>query len=239
MNIILYKDTLYGAKQLYDEVDSYNFLDGIILSATMTKDDKIIVYNFLYNPYASVQSIQKESYNELKANVFYEISEFFEIFKNYKGKLIINLHGVPNIIGHPNRNYKFVLKLRDIIKKYNQINLYICSSYDDVITYIIKELENIKKGMVVFEGNLNYYDVDYYVVPSRMFDTKIVAQQLKLNKEIMLTLESTEEIISIIDKFKENYYLFDGMSKKQTEDLLHIVTKSPKVMDIVLSSKKN
>ena len=48
MNIILYKDTLYGAKQLYDEVDSYNFLDGIILSATMTKDDKIIVYNFLY-----------------------------------------------------------------------------------------------------------------------------------------------------------------------------------------------
>lgn len=239
MNIVLYKDTLYNTKSLYDEVNSYEFLEGFVLAATITNDDKIIVYNLAYNISSYIENLQTENYNDLKSNSFYEMEDFLKAFKDYKGKIIINLIGAPNVVGKPNKNYTFVLNLKKIISNYKDLDLYICSTYDDIITYIDKDLSDVKKGMFVYEGNLNYYDVDFYLMPSRMLDTKVVVQQLKKNKEMMFMLESSEDIISVVDKFKRTVHLFEGMDKKSCSKQLFIVTNSPRVINIVLNCKKD
>ena len=239
MNIVLYKDTLYNTKSLYDEVNSYEFLEGFVLAATITNDDKIIVYNLAYNISSYIENLQTENYNDLKSNSFYEMEDFLKAFKDYKGKIIINLIGAPNVVGKPNKNYTFVLNLKKIISNYKDLDLYICSTYDDIITYIDKDLSDVKKGMFVYEGNLNYYDVDFYLMPSRMLDTKVVVQQLKKDKEMMFMLESSEDIISVVDKFKRTVHLFEGMDKKSCSKQLFIVTNSPRVINIVLNCKKD
>ena len=239
MNIVLYKDTLYNTKSLYDEVNSYDFLEGFVLAATITNDDKIIVYNLAYNISSYIENLQTENYNDLKSNSFYEMEDFLKAFKDYKGKIIINLIGAPNVVGKPNKNYTFVLNLKKIISNYKDLDLYICSTYDDIITYIDKDLSDVKKGMFVYEGNLNYYDVDFYLMPSRMLDTKVVVQQLKKDKEMMFMLESSEDIISVVDKFKRTVHLFEGMDKKSCSKQLFIVTNSPRVINIVLNCKKD
>ena len=233
MNIVLYKDTLYNTKSLYDEVNSYEFLEGFVLAATITNDDKIIVYNLAYNISSYIENLQTENYNDLKSNSFYEMEDFLKAFKDYKGKIIINLIGAPNVVGKPNKNYTFVLNLKKIISNYKDLDLYICSTYDDIITYIDKDLSDVKKGMFVYEGNLNYYDVDFYLMPSRMLDTKVVV------KEMMFMLESSEDIISVVDKFKRTVHLFEGMDKKSCSKQLFIVTNSPRVINIVLNCKKD
>lgn len=239
MNIILYKNTLYNTKVLYNDVNTKTFIDGFIVVCSMTSDDKIVVNNYGFNQYNYTVDLQNENYNELKENSFYELERFLNDFKDYKGKIILEMIGAPNIVGKPNKNYDFVMRLKEVISNYKNLNLYICSAYDDIIVYIAKELNNVKKGMAVDEKNLNYYDLDFYIAPSRMLDTKIVVQQLKSNKEMMFVLQSSEETIPLVDKFKKENYLFDGISSQTANKLLSVITEAPSVVNIVFNSKKN
>lgn len=239
MNIILYKDTLYNTQELHNEVTSNDTLNGFVLTASMTKDEKIIVYNFASNTNAYTNNIQNENLNVLKENSFVEIQDFLKYFTSYKGKIIINLIGYPDLITKPNKNEIFVRKMKKILDMYPHLNIYICSAYDDVITFINKYLDNnIKKGMLVYKGNLNYYDVDFYIIPYDMFDTKIVFQQLNLKKEIMIFLQFTEDIITLTDNLNSKKDLLSSISDVEANKLFHIVTNSPRVMDIVLNKTK-
>lgn len=240
MNLILYKEGLYNSDELANEVETNEFLGGLIIGASMTKDNKIIVYNIATNNQVCINNIQNGFLEDLRKNCFVELDDFLYKFRNYKNKIIINLTGCPVLIDNPNKNEGFIIKIREVLNNYPHLNLYICSAYDDIITFINRYLNapNIKRGMIVYKGNLNYYDVNFYIIPNDMFDTEIVAQQMTLKKEIMLTFENGEDIVSIINKFKKSNYLFNNIEKNVAKNLLHIVTKAPRVMHTYLQNKK-
>lgn len=239
MNIVLYKNTLYNTKALNDELNTNNLIDGFFVVCLMTSDGKIIVNNYGFAKGNYTMNFQNENYNELKENSFYELDKFLNDFKDYKGKIILELEGTPNIVGKPNKNFEFVMRLKEITNNYKNLNLYICSAYDDIIVYISRELTNFKKGMSVDEKNLNYYDLDFYIAPARMLDTQIVHQQLKMNKEMMFILEFSEEIMPFTSKLKDAKYLFKDIDTPYYSDLLSIITDAPQVINIVLNSKKD
>ncbi len=232
MNIVLYKDTFYNSMEMYNELSTQEYLDGIIVSLSMTKDGIILVYNFSIEGSTYVRSVQNQNFNELKENSFQTLNDFLNLYKNCQKNIIFNLVGTPNQMDKPNRNEQFVKNFKEIIKNYTQLNLYVSSAYDDIITYIIKYLDNVKKGMLVYEGNLNYYDVDFYIVSDEIFDTEVVAQQIKFEKEIMIKLNSCDSIKNILDEFKKNKDLFD--STKNIEKSISILTKCPYTLSKVL-----
>ena len=241
MNIVLYKDSLFNISELYNEVTTNNFIDGFMVSSSMTKDKKIIVYNFAGDTNTYIDDIQNTDLSTLKENTFIELNEFLNTFKNYKKKIIISLSGYLDLVDKPNRNEEFIKIFKGIIDNYPELDLYICSVYDDIITFIIRYLNNnnVKKGMIVYRGNLNYYDVDFYLTPSNMFDTRVIAQQLKLNKEIILILDNVELIVNIIDEFQKKEYLFNDLALSKSLNLLYISTKAPRVINAYLKSGQN
>ena len=116
---------------------------------------------------------------------------------------------------------------QEIIDKYPNLKIHLHSISRVLVTIIQQKIKNHRIGFVIHEQDLNFIDVDYYVMTMNAFNDTIIDLLLKENKEIILYIHSDYYI-----SFVYNHYL----SEKSTAHLqevfqkINILTNYPEII---------
>ena len=121
----------------------------------------------------------------------------------------------------------YIDKIKEIIDKYPNLKIHLHSISRVLVTIIQQKIKNHRIGFVIHEQDLNFIDVDYYVMTMNAFNDTIIDLLLKENKEIILYIHSDYYI-----SFVYNHYL----SEKSTAHLqevfqkINILTNYPEII---------
>ena len=168
------------------DVLSKEYIDGVEFDIRITKDNKFVLS---HNPV--VYNLGLITHNYLKDIKKYNISELEEVLKKIKTDKIILI----DIKSEISDNKNLIKKLNKILKKYKQLNIYLCSFNYDLIKNI-KQKYKYKSGLIIstiMNKNKDYKIFDFISINYRIYK--------KINKMTMLWTINKEEVIKkYIDK---------------------------------------
>ena len=143
----------------------------------------------------------------------------------YQGKLVKNLlySQMENIITLQEilllkTNKIIILDIKDpfldmktfyqIIKKHNDLNLYIMSFYDNLIRKINNKGKNYKLGVINYLLNVNEFNYDFLCISNKLLNKKIINNFKSSHQELFVYNIKKNEIK---DKFP--YYIIDNVNR--------------------------
>ena len=178
-----------------------DYVDGVEFDVRITKNKKIIVYHDPIIISHSKIAIIKDSYfDEIKALVpsINTLNEILDNINTYK-KIVIELK-------EETKQYQELAdNVYSIIRKYQYLNIYICSFNYDLINYFKNKYPNIKCGLLISiflntDKINNNFDFNSYII--------IHLDEIKFNKEVMIWGVKTkrqEDRIKMIAKIYNKY----------------------------------
>lgn len=205
MKIISHKNIKYDYYTFLNSTINNPIINGVAFDVLMTKDKKILIYTPTRDYLSVVDSIQSNTYENLKTTDIISLEEVLYQFINSNKKIIINLLPIisntltsNNLQDVTRLNEEYVMTVKKIIDKFPTLEFYLCSAYDSLV-YQIKRLDNIHKiGFVITNLSTSYIDVDFYVFTVNVLDERIINQQLSLNKEVMIYILNCDDMNNIM-----------------------------------------
>lgn len=226
MMIIIHKSNLYNNKEFIETVNTLDKLSGVMLDIIMTKDKKVLVFSKVTTNKATINTIQSNNLNELSYYDILTLEDALTMLNKFDGKIILNL--IPLNEALLVEDYKKVVadnldytrEVKKITDKFKNLDFYIASSSYNLLYQIIRVFENVKKGVILDENSGSYIDVDFYIFVPSMLNEKIMAEQLKFNKEVMIIMEDLDDL-AIVVNFLEN--------NKVNKNNYQYITNYPKI----------
>lgn len=224
MKIITYKNNLITYEKLLKNAIEDNYIDGIIVPIIMTKDKKIVIFDDQITGISGLEILRGNTLKELQNNIVIELDNFLEKIAFFSKRIILNIYPLlqtaltNETIQYINKvNQQYINLINSIIMKHNNLNISLCSTNQELLYIIRNNLYNYPKGLILKENNLNYMDVDFYIMPPNMIDISIINQELNQNKEIMIS-SFTSNDLEIINEyfFKNKNYLKTQLLNKIT-----------------------
>ncbi len=212
LKILANKTDLYNNKEFLQKTSQkIKYLEGVGFNIAITKDNQFVIFSPVSNNQATIQTITNKNLKELTSLDLLTLNDALSFYqqRGSQNKIFLNLlpATIPIVseesledIKNINKNYvKYLLKS---LKPYENLNLYLGSVNSSLMQLL--ESENIpwKKGIVLFGGNLNYIDVDFYVFGTELLNGEIFSQQLKLNKEVILYLGDANDLLIAYQFFR-------------------------------------
>ena len=161
-----------------------DYIDGIEIDVRITKDKKLILN---HNSIIGNNLIKNQTLKQLKK---YNVTLLEDVLKLNTNKIIVL-----------DLKDKMKSEIKKIIKKYNYLNLYICSFNYELVSDLLNT--NVKIGLIVgyfINKNKNYSKFDFLNVNYK--------EKVKFNKEIMLwTINKYEDLKKI--NIKDFYLITD------------------------------
>ena len=210
MIIIAHKSNLYNNKNFIEAVNNLEGLTGVMLDIVMTKDKKVLVFSKVTTNKSTINTIQNNNLSELQYYDILSLDDALMMLKNFKGKIIINLLPLNEalLIDDYQKvvadNLNYTEEVKKIIDRYLYLNIYICSSSYNLLYQITKIFINNQKGVILDENSGSYIDVDFYIFIPSMLNEKIMKEQLKLNKEVMIIMEDADDIAIVLGFLEKN-----------------------------------
>ncbi|HIS38015.1 MAG TPA: hypothetical protein IAB45_00695 [Candidatus Onthousia faecavium] len=210
MMIIAHKSNLYNNKNFIEAVNNLEGLTGVMLDIVMTKDKKVLVFSKVTTNKITINTIQNNNLSELQYYDILSLDDALMMLKNFKGKIIINLLPLNEalLIDDYQKvvadNLNYTEEVKKIIDRYLYLNIYICSSSYNLLYQITKIFINNQKGVILDENSGSYIDVDFYIFIPSMLNEKIMKEQLKLNKEVMIIMEDADDIAIVLGFLEKN-----------------------------------
>lgn len=210
MMIIAHKSNLYNNKNFIEAVNNLEGLTGVMLDIVMTKDKKVLVFSKVTTNKITINTIQNNNLSELQYYDILSLDDALMLLKNFKGKIIINLLPLNEalLIDDYQKvvadNLNYTEEVKKIIDRYLYLNIYICSSSYNLLYQITKIFINNQKGVILDENSGSYIDVDFYIFIPSMLNEKIMKEQLKLNKEVMIIMEDADDIAIVLGFLEKN-----------------------------------
>ncbi len=226
MMIIAHKSNLYNNKNFIEAVNNLEGLTGVMLDIVMTKDKKVLVFSKVTTNKITINTIQNNNLSELQYYDILSLDDALMMLKNFKGKIIINLLPLNEalLIDDYQKvvadNLNYTEEVKKIIDRYLYLNIYICSSSYNLLYQITKIFINNQKGVILDENSGSYIDVDFYIFIPSMLNEKIMKEQLKLNKEVMIIMEDADDIAIVLGFLEKN---------KTNKDSYQYITNHAKV----------
>ena len=84
------------------------------------------------------------------------------------------------------------------------MDLSFCTSNQPLLQFVKRIIVNKKKGLIIVQEDLNYLDVDFYIISPTMLDVLIINQELNRGKEIMISSFTNNDMSIIYDYFIKN-----------------------------------
>ncbi len=205
MKIISHKNIKYDYYTFLNSTINNPIINGVAFDVLMTKDKKILIYTPTGDYLSVVDSIQSNTYENLKTTGIISLEQVLYQFVNSNKKIIINLLPIiSNTLTNDNLqdvnrlNEEYVMTVKKIIDKFPTLEFYLCSAYDSLV-YQIKRLDSIHKiGFVITNLSTSYIDVDFYIFTVNVLDERIINQQLSLNKEVMIYILNCDDMNNIM-----------------------------------------
>lgn len=192
------KNTLINTKGAISLSTNTNYISGISLNVAYTKDEVFIIADRDSLMFTTKGSgyIENTTYNDLlhfnigtkvlNAKVV-TLKEVLDIYERSNKKLILNLdyQGI--------RTNQYTYQLLDLINTYPNIDIYL-KSFDDEILTILKEANTKAKiGIIINDENLEEIDnsYDFYVFNSYLVSKDDYIKKINSNIEVMTELINT------------------------------------------------
>ncbi len=210
MQIIARKSNLYNNREFMERIlQEIDAVQGIMLDVVMTKDKKILVFSPVTSNQTTINTIQNSDLAEISFLDVFLLEDALKMNLSGQQKFILNLLPlneavlIQNLPKMVEENQEYVRVVLDIIKQYPMLNISLCSpSYN--LLYAMKRLITERKlGVVLDINNSTYIDVDFYIFSVEMLDQKIFQEQLALGKEVMLSLDSGDEITRFLFSIRD------------------------------------
>lgn len=212
MRILVNKTDLYNnAEFLKKTSQKIKYLEGVGFNIAITKDNQFVVFSPVSNNQATIQTISNKNLKELTYLDLLTLKDVLTFYQQRESQNKIFLNLLPSAIPIAseesletikNINNNYTKYLLETLKPYENLNLYLGSVNASLMQLLKSENIPWKKGIVLFGGNLNYIDVDFYVFGTELLSGEIFNQQLKLNKEVILYLGDANDLSIAYEFFR-------------------------------------
>lgn len=225
MRIIAQKNNNLNTQDFFYNALTKDYIDGINLSITYTKDNKIVIFNSPSAGAAVTNTINTSTYGELQE---YEIILLDEVLKNLnenpiKKDLYINITpSNPIILNDDNiqevtkKMNNYVDEVKEIIEKYKNLTINLHSNSRNLVSILKQKITNYKIGFSITGNDFNFIDVDYYVLISNTQNDAVIDTLLNQNKEV---------IIYVYSDYYISYLYEHYLGEKSTPYLQKVFTK--------------
>lgn len=204
MQIIAHKNNLYNNKDFINKVESdHQNLNGIMLDIIKTKDERLLVFSPVSTNKTTIDTIQNNNLDEISYLDILTLEDALTILETFKEKILLNilpLNEAVVIEDHQKtvkNNEHYIELINNIISKYKNLNLYICSISHNLLYHIIRKIENVKYGVILSVNDSTYIDVDFYIFSPEMLKESILKQQLDLKKEVMIQMHDCDDMTNV------------------------------------------
>ena len=211
MKIITYKNNLITYEDFLKNTMKYDYVDGLIIPIIMTKDKTIIVFDDQITGIARTEILQSNTFNELQNSTIIKLEEFLTKISFFKKRIIINIYPLyqallsnENIQYINEQNKEYITLIEEIIKNFPSLDISLCTFNQSLLQFIKRIITNKKKGLILSQKDLNYMDVDFYIISPTMLDALIINEELNQGKEIMISSFTSNDMAIINDYFYKN-----------------------------------
>ena len=188
MNIIAQKSNNLNTSSFIDDSLTKDYIDAMSFNVTYTRDNNIVVFSENSVGIAITNTINDSTLKELQG---YEIILLDTLLKDLNGrgmKKDIYLNLAPTNQGAlSDENIKNIAKMSDtyvdavmeIIQKYPGLSIHVHSVSRSLITKLKEKTADLEIGFSFAGNDLNFIDVDYYVLVSNTRNDNIIDILLK------------------------------------------------------------
>ena len=212
LKILVNKTDLYNnAEFLQKTSQKLKYLEGVGFNVAITKDNQFVIFSPVSNNQATIQTISNKNLKELTSLDLLTLNDVLAFYQERKSQIRIFLNLLPSGIPITSEeslemlksiNENYITYLLNTLKPYENLNLYLGSVSASLIGLLKAQKTPWKNGIVLFGGNINYIDVDFYVFGTELLSDVIFKQQLDLKKEVIVYLGNANDLTIAYEFFR-------------------------------------
>ena len=214
------------------------YIDGINIDVVMTRDERVVYFTSVNTTTTEISQIQENNYSTIKQEQFLTLKELLEYIKDSEKSILINILSVYNLneynLKEINRkNKQFIVNILKDIELYSNKKFYLYSENNAIVKLLqsIKiKRKNIVMGLSVSEQNLNFQDVDFYVIRPNMISQEIIDVLFNREKEVMVNLIDNNDFIITLDSITS--HKLELLKTKYKS--LYLINRYPEILNKVL-----
>lgn len=214
------------------------YIDGINIDVVMTRDERVVYFTSVNTTTTEISQIQENNYSTIKQEQFLTLKELLEYIKDSEKSILINILSVYNLneynLKEINRkNKQFIVNILKDIELYSNKKFYLYSENNAIVKLLqsIKiKRKNIVMGLSVSEQNLNFQDVDFYVIRPNMISQEIIDVLFNREKEVMVNLIDNNDLIITLDSITP--HKLELLKSKYKS--LYLINRYPEILNKVL-----
>lgn len=214
------------------------YIDGINIDVVMTRDERVVYFTSVNTTTTEISQIQENNYSTIKQEQFLTLKELLEYIKDSEKSILINILSVYNLneynLKEINRkNKQFIANILKDIEAYSNKKFYLYSENNAIVKLLqnIKiKRKNIVMGLSVSEQNLNFQDVDFYVIKPNMISQEIIDVLFNREKEVMVNLIDNNDFIITLDSITS--HKLELLKTKYKS--LYLINRYPEILNKVL-----
>jgi len=236
MSIIAFKNNTQNSAEFLSDVNVTDYIDGIIIQVTMTKDGTIIGFGQDALAINSIETLQNSKFSDLQqVYAIPDLNSILKLFGNWQKRIVIRVTSLLSPIlstetlqEFNQRNTEYIVKLNSIINNYRNLNISLHSVNNHTVYFLKQNIKNFPIGLELSDENYNFMDVDYYVFPANLLEYRIINQQLNLNKEVMISIQSGNDLELV-------YQFFENSPQNNLIPQLTFITSYTRIVNSVFS----
>lgn len=237
MSIIARRNNLENPITFLNNANDSTYIDGILLEVTMTKDGIIVIYNSTDNLGVTLDRIQNSNFEDLDKTSVESLDTILQLLDGWKKKIIIRVSSLlspilsdQTLLEYQEKNSSYIDKINKIIIKYPTLNTNLHSTNTHLIFYLKQIVKSSPIGLELIDENDSYVDVNYYIFPTTLLDYGVIKQQLDLNKDVMVTIKASDDLVLLYNFFDRYPTLLDIKYNIQ------FITSYPKLVNELIDS---
>ena len=239
MNIISRKTSKNDSNDFITKAYNDPNISGITLDITMTSDEKIVIFEGPASFVAEVESIQKQTLEQIKDSETMLLETYLTKLKGFNKRIMLNIFPLelPYLSDETvqyivNRTNNYIDKLLEVIDKYPQLNIVLFTYNQILITLLKNRNTKYKIGWLINQTGSSYIDLDIYIFQTYLLNQAVLLQQIDEKKEIMAYITDSDSINSFMNFFKDKN---NDLKKARIFEDISVITYYP---DIFINSYK-
>ena len=210
MRIIAQQTDALNTYDFWNNVIDKDYIDSMALNIALTKDNRVVTYNVYTNIDANINTIENSNLDELGN---YELELFEDTLislseRNLKKDIYVNIAPFrtgqlteENIQATSIRINLYVDKIKESIDKYPNLKIHLHTINRSIATVLKNKIKDHRIGFIITNRDLNFIDVDYYVMTMVAFNDTIIDLLLKEKKEVIIYVRSDYYISFLYDHY--------------------------------------
>ncbi len=224
MKIVASKNNLFNMDEFLSSNHSRDYVHGLFVNIVKTKDDELLIFDFVDDNFKDLLSMEEKSLQELYPKSIVFLEQFLNQVQSYEIKkdLYLNLLLNFNVID-PQEIENYIANLLVILRQYPDFSFHLCSRHQPLLTHLKNYDLNYPLGFIVSSGN--YIDVDFYIFSIVYLNAKILLEQHERNKKLMIHLESWDDLDFVDNFFEEAKELPSSLVNQ-----VHVIGTYPEII---------